>query len=151
ENDARRIKEFRNESSFRTYLIAVVKRLYSDHRVQQFGKWRASAAARRGGGLYEKVEELVYRDGYTAREAHEYLPTTLGLDLSQAEFDEILANLPTHFSRRLEPDDALEAVADDRFGADASVNEFETEQRSAQVRSAWERFYQTLSGEDQLI
>jgi RNA polymerase sigma factor (sigma-70 family) len=151
ENGARRIKEFRNESSFRTFLIAVIKRLYSDHRVQQFGKWRTSAAARRGGDLYEKVEELVYRDGYTAGEAHEYLTTNLGLDLSQAAFDEILANLPTHFSRRLEPDDGLEAVSDDRFRADASVRELEAEERSALVRAAWKRFYQTLSGEDQLI
>src|SRR5436305_14183551 len=40
---------FRGESSLRTYLTAVITRLFLDWRNSMYGQWRSSSAARRSG------------------------------------------------------------------------------------------------------
>jgi RNA polymerase sigma factor (sigma-70 family) len=151
EDDARRLKEFRGESSFRTYLLMVVKHLYVDLRVQQRGKWRSSAAARRGGDLHERIEELFYRDGYTASQAYEYVTTNLGLEMTRGQYDEILSTLRRQVTPRVAGDEFLDLLPDDRWRPDAPLLAREMERREARVREAWEQFWRLLSGEDRLI
>jgi RNA polymerase sigma factor (sigma-70 family) len=151
EDDARRLKEFRGESSFRTYLLMVVKHLHIDLRVQQRGKWRSSAAARRGGDVHERIEELFYRDGYTATQAYEYVTTNLGLDMTQGQFDDVLSSLRRQASPRVGGDEFLDVLPDERFKPDVPLLAREMERRSAHVREAWEQFARVLSGEDRLI
>src|SRR5215470_20195503 len=49
ENDYEVLGRFEGRSSLKTYLTAVVTRMYLDYQVQRFGKWRPSAEARRLG------------------------------------------------------------------------------------------------------
>jgi RNA polymerase sigma factor (sigma-70 family) len=71
ENDYAILRKFRQESSLATYLAVVISSLYRDFRVQRWGRWRPSAMARSYGEDAVKLETLVSRDGYTAREAVE--------------------------------------------------------------------------------
>jgi RNA polymerase sigma factor (sigma-70 family) len=69
ENDYEVLGKFRGRSSLKTYLTAVVSRMYLDFQVQRFGKWRPSAEARRLGPLALRLEQLLHRDGLTLDEA----------------------------------------------------------------------------------
>jgi RNA polymerase sigma factor (sigma-70 family) len=151
EDDGRRLKAFRGESSLHTYLVVVVKRLYMDLRNSQRGKWRASAAARRGGSVHERVEQLVYRDGYSPAQAYEYLTTNLSVDLTPTAFDDILADLPPRCAPVFDGTQVPDSVADERFRPDASLNACESEQRATRLAQALDAFVQTLAGEDRLI
>jgi RNA polymerase sigma factor (sigma-70 family) len=69
ENDYEILGRFEGRSSLKTYLTAVVHRLYIDFQTQRFGKWRPSAEARRLGTTALRLESLLYRDGLTLDEA----------------------------------------------------------------------------------
>jgi RNA polymerase sigma factor for flagellar operon FliA len=69
ENDCAILGRFEGRSSLKTYLAAVVNRLYLDFQVRRFGKWRPSAEARRLGPVALRLERLLYRDGLTFDEA----------------------------------------------------------------------------------
>jgi len=43
------LAKFEGRSSLRTFLTVVIQRLFLDHRISAWGKWRPSAEARRGG------------------------------------------------------------------------------------------------------
>ncbi len=63
------LAKFQGKSSLKTYLTAVINRMYLDFQVQRFGKWRPSAEARRLGPAALRLECLVYRDGLSFDEA----------------------------------------------------------------------------------
>ena len=69
ENDYEILGKFQGRSSLKTYLTAVINRLYLDFQVQRFGKWRSSAEARRLGTVALRLECLMFRDGLTFDEA----------------------------------------------------------------------------------
>ncbi len=73
ENDYARLREFRGESQVRTYLTMVVVHLVRDFRIQQWGKWRPSAVAKRLGESATRLETLVYRDGHSLDQAIEIM------------------------------------------------------------------------------
>src|SRR5689334_20585988 len=49
EHDYQILRQFRGDSSLRTYLVVVLTMLHHEFRVRQWGRWRPSAAARRRG------------------------------------------------------------------------------------------------------
>lgn len=69
ENDYGILARFEGRSSLKTYLAVVVNRLYLDFQVSRFGKWRASAEARRLGPVALRLEILLHRDGLSFDEA----------------------------------------------------------------------------------
>jgi RNA polymerase sigma factor (sigma-70 family) len=69
ENDYEILARFEGRSSLKTYLAAVVNRLYLDFQVRRFGKWRPSAQARRLGPVGLRLERLMFRDGLSFDEA----------------------------------------------------------------------------------
>lgn len=69
ENDYEVLAKFQGRSSLKTYLTAVINRLYLDFQVQRFGKWRSSAEARRLGTAALRLERLMFRDGLSVDEA----------------------------------------------------------------------------------
>lgn len=69
ENDYEVLARFEGRSSLKTYLAVVVNRLYLDFQVRRFGKWRASAEARRLGPVALRLELLLHRDGLSFDEA----------------------------------------------------------------------------------
>lgn len=88
------IRKFKGESSFSTYLTTVILRLYHQWRVQQWGKWRPSAEARRLGDKAITLERLLTRDGFTFAEAVSVLTTRAGSQYTRAELEALYARLP---------------------------------------------------------
>jgi RNA polymerase sigma factor (sigma-70 family) len=70
EQDYEVLAKFEGRSSMKTYLAAVINRLYLDFQVQRFGKWRPSAQARQLGPVALRLERLMFRDGLTFDEAY---------------------------------------------------------------------------------
>ena len=56
ENDYEILGGSRARSTLKTYLTAVIQRLYLDYQVQRFGKWRPSALARKLGPVCLRLE-----------------------------------------------------------------------------------------------
>lgn len=152
EGDYAIIGKFRGESSLGTYLTVVIAMLYREYRIQQWGKWRPSAAARRRGPLAIRLETLVHRDGYTVNEAAEVLRTSGETDLSNRELAELLAELPRR--RPLRPV-KVAAEAADEASASASAEEVveagESEMERQAAERAMARAFDGLSAEDALI
>jgi RNA polymerase sigma factor for flagellar operon FliA len=73
ENDYEVLARFQGRSSLKTYLTAVINRIYLDFQVQRFGKWRSSAEAKRLGTTALRLECLMFRDGLTFDEASSVL------------------------------------------------------------------------------
>ena len=82
ENDYARLRKYRGDSSFRTYLTVVMQRLFLDYRTQKWGKWRPSTTATRLGATAVELETLLYRDGIDFHEAREMLLTRTDTALS---------------------------------------------------------------------
>jgi RNA polymerase sigma factor for flagellar operon FliA len=100
ENDYEILGRFEGRSSLKTYLTAVVNRLYLDYQTQRFGKWRPSAEARRLGPVALRLETLLYRDGLTFEEARGVLQTDFQVAESGEALHDLRLKLPPHTSRR---------------------------------------------------
>jgi RNA polymerase sigma factor for flagellar operon FliA len=72
----------------------VIARLFHQYRVEQWGKWRPSAEARRLGDKAITLERLITRDDYTFDEAVKTLTTPAGSQYTEAELEAIYLRLP---------------------------------------------------------
>ena len=95
ENDYGILAKFRGEASLPTYLTVVLSMLFREYRVLEWGRWRPSAAAKRGGWLAIRLEQLVSRDGLSVGQAGDLLRTAGFTTLADAELGRIAALLPT--------------------------------------------------------
>jgi RNA polymerase sigma factor (sigma-70 family) len=89
-----KIRKFAGRSAFSTYIAAVIQRLFLEHRVHLWGKWRPSAEAKRLGPKGIAVEQLLTRDGFTYAEVVSILTTRSHAALSRAEVEAINVRLP---------------------------------------------------------
>lgn len=92
------IRKFEGRSSFSTYLTTVIGRLFSAWRVEQWGKWRPSAEAKRLGQKAVTLEKLLSRDGLTYSEAVRTL-TTGSSSYTVSELEAIYLRLPVRNPR----------------------------------------------------
>jgi RNA polymerase sigma factor for flagellar operon FliA len=165
EDDYAVFRKFRGESSITTYLTVVIATLIQDYKVQQWGRWRSSAAALRKGRLAVKLEAMVYRQGYQLAHAAEVLRSSGETTMSDRELAELLAELPRRGPPRPREvgEDSLEArpalsSAEDFVEEEATANErraVETALRDAVARMSPEdqciltmRFWQDMSVAD---
>src|SRR5690348_9058839 len=79
------LRKYQGRSSLTTYLTKVISRILLDWRAARWGRWRASAAARRLGPTAVLFEVLTRRDGLTFAEACETLRTNYLLPASLPE------------------------------------------------------------------
>lgn len=135
ENDYGVIRKHTPCSSFAAYIAIVVQRLLLDYRIAQWGKWHASAEAKRFGEVGITIETMLYRDGRTV---DEIVPMLLRRwpDLTRARIDAIAGTLPqrTRRARAVGIDLAADTVGAD----DLSVHEaaFETDRAELSRRMA---------------
>lgn len=154
EDDYRRIREFRGRSSFKTWLTTVINHFAKDHCDHLWGKWRASAAAKRLGWEARVLERLRYRDGFSFEEAAEKMRRDLHVKRSVEELAELDGQLPQRPSRRFEGDEALEnrpvaETAGDRV--DRRVVDAEKAEQAQRVEAALQAALDELDSEDRLI
>jgi DNA-directed RNA polymerase specialized sigma24 family protein len=100
ENDYRILGSWEGRSSLSTYLTVVLFRLMQDYRVQVWGRWRPSAAARREGGEAVLLERLLACNGLSVGEAVARVRDETGIALPDEQVERIAAGLPGRARRR---------------------------------------------------
>lgn len=93
EDDYAIIRRFPGRSSFATYLTTVILRLFAQWRVEQWGKWRPSAEAKRMGDLAVTLERLINRDGFTFDEAAKTLTSRPDLHCTVEQLESLYLRL----------------------------------------------------------
>lgn len=151
ENDYGVFRKFGGRSSLRTYLVSVLHRLFLDHRIQRWGKWRPSMAARKAGETAVRLEALVYRDGHSPDEAWAILNTNEARVISRAEVTTLLARLPSRLSRRNEGVEACGNLAVSSAIVEGPTLERETAPRAHHVVAVLRAAVFALAPEDRLI
>jgi RNA polymerase sigma factor for flagellar operon FliA len=152
ENDYAIIRKFEGRSSFSTYLTTVILRLFHQWRVEQWGKWRPSAEARRLGDMAITLERLLTRDGFTLSEAISVLTIRSGAQASVAELEAIYLRLPSRNPRPglVSGDVSPDAAASDSDAGDR-VESSDRERISRRAEQTLDAALETFDPEDRLI
>jgi RNA polymerase sigma factor for flagellar operon FliA len=151
ENDYRILRQFQGRSNFRTYISIVIQRLFLDCRIAAWGKWRPSAAARRGGAVAILLERLLARDGYTFEEACELLTTNHCVTMSRSELEAIAGTVAIPFDRRPKSEDALVNVAARDAAPDVLLAQREADERARRIGAVLRREIVLLPPDERLI
>lgn len=152
ENNYGIIRKFEGRSSFTTYLTTVIGRLFHQWRVEQWGKWRPSAQARRLGEKAITLERLLSRDGFSFSEAVTVLTQRHPQYLSVEELEAIYVRLPLRKPRPVLLSD--ENVLAQLPSEDSAEERVRTGEREIAARSAVARLDRAIgdcSQEDRLI
>lgn len=123
ENDYAIIRAFEGRSSPTTYFGIVAQRMLLDHRNKEWGKWRASAEAKRLGPAAVELERHLYRDGLTLDEAFAALQCN-GHNLTRDAKEALAKRLPSRAPKRRD-------VPLDEAGRDAVVSSEQIEADAA--------------------
>jgi len=146
------IRKFEGRSSFSTYLTTVISRLFAQWRVEQWGKWRPSAEAKRLGDKAITLERLMSRDGFTLSEAVRVLTTPGSSSYTIGELEAIYLRLPPRNPR---PIVVSEEVVPDVMTVEADAYErIAAGDRARAVRQAFQCIdgvFKEMEPEDQLI
>jgi RNA polymerase sigma factor (sigma-70 family) len=98
ENDYSVIRKFEGRSTFWAFICVVVQRLLLDYRIHMWGRWHASAEAKRIGDIAIAIESMILRDGHTLDEALPPLQRRWP-ELTKAEAEGIVSRLPRRTPR----------------------------------------------------
>lgn len=150
-DDSAKLRQFAGRSSIQTYLSVVIERLFLDYRRTSWGKWRPSVQAVRLGPTATLIEQLTVRDGYALEEAYELVTTNHRIVISRAEFDALLAQLPTRQPRRFDSDGVLVDVPATSATPDETLLALETGDQERQVISALQHAMASLTVQDRLV
>jgi RNA polymerase sigma factor (sigma-70 family) len=152
ENDYGVLRLFEGKSQLSTYLTVVLQRVALDLRVQQWGKWRPSAEAKRLGDDAMLLEQLLHRDGLTFEEARLRL-RTLRPELDAAQIELLWSKLPERSARPRfveSGEELLPLVASDR-SSDELTSRRERETAAHRASEIMSRVIATLEPDDRLI
>lgn len=151
EDDYAILRKHEGRSSLGTYLSVVIANLLRDRRIQKWGKWRPSAAARRAGPVGIRLERLVRRDGLPFDTAVRILRSRGGVLLDDRELARLAASFPERSRPRIEADDDAVLRAEGDARADDRVLAVEQAHHEATLMDALEQSLATLDDEDRVI
>ena len=148
ENDYEILARFEGRSSLKTYVTAVINRLYIDYQNQRFGKWRPSAQARRLGPVALRLECLLYRDGLTFEEARAVLQNDSGVAQSAEALYDLSLGLPVRNLRRVPQGDDREPEASSGLSA---IEQAERRALADKTFAALRRALRRLAARDRIV
>jgi RNA polymerase sigma factor for flagellar operon FliA len=151
DGDYRIIRQFQGNSTFRTYLTTVIKRLMLDYQNHLWGKWRPSAEALRLGPVAVILDGLLNREGHTFDEACEILRTNEQIEMSRQQLADLAARLPPHPTRRMQGEEELADRPGDGESPDERVLSLEREKRRQRIWEILRNALASLPAEDRLI
>jgi RNA polymerase sigma factor (sigma-70 family) len=151
ENNYEVLRKFEGRSQLRTYLIAVVQRMFLDERNARWGKWRPSAQACRLGPVAVLLDQLTTRDNLTFDEAVQAIAARFGDAVSRAQLEEMHVQLPARIRRRFVGEDALEAMPAAGRDGEALVEAADRERSGDLIERALSAVLEQLDAEDKLI
>ncbi|HWW62040.1 MAG TPA: sigma-70 family RNA polymerase sigma factor [Thermoanaerobaculia bacterium] len=99
DNDYAILRAYEERCGFATYISVVVQRIALDYRIHQWGKWHASADAKRLGALAVELEQLLVRDGRTLDEALTIL-TPKHAAVTRASLESMALRFPARAAKR---------------------------------------------------
>jgi RNA polymerase sigma factor for flagellar operon FliA len=138
--------------SFAAHIAVVVQRLLLDYRVTQWGKWHASAEAKRFGEPAITIETMMHRDGRTL---DEIVPVLLRRwpDLTRVRIDAISRALPQRMRRprAVEIDLAAETIGDDDLSVHEAAFEADRNQLSQRIATIVRETMNGLDEHDRLV
>jgi RNA polymerase sigma factor (sigma-70 family) len=146
-----KIREYRGQSSFKTYITIVIKRLLLDYRDHLWGKWRKTAEALRLGPVAMRLETLLVREGYTFEEACQILRTNDKVSMSDLELAELRGKLPPRIPRRFISEEFLQAEPSREAGPDERLLDQERQGMRRRVLIGLQRALDTLPSEDRIL
>jgi RNA polymerase sigma factor (sigma-70 family) len=140
--------KFRGESSLTTYLTVVVTMFAREYRVQEKGRWRPSAEAKRRGPEAVRLETLSQQKGHSLAEAGAVMRSRGETSLSDRQLGELLRLLP-----RREPLRPSKVGADelDAMPAAGGADQLIVAEQAAKVRGILESSLAALSLEDRML
>ena len=150
QDDCAVLKKHRGTCSITTFLTVVIANLFRDHRIRMWGKWRASAEARRRGEVAVLLEAAVYRDGQSFDEAYNTLARNDHLKVDRAELRKILNELPHRIPRRVDENASVDDLPA-QASADDGVLDHERHQQLEAAKAALNRAVGELDPEDRLV
>ena len=153
ENDYAVIRKFRGDrgATLKTFLTTTIKHLFLDYKDHLWGKYHASAEAKRLGDIAIRLERLIVRDGYSFEAACEILRTNQGVEISVAELEDIRAKLPHRIPRQEVGEGLLQFEPAQGLRPDQEAEEKELERERRRVYMGLGRAVESLSTEDQLF
>jgi RNA polymerase sigma factor for flagellar operon FliA len=152
EDDHALLRNAAQRSSLPAYLTVVIQRMAVDERIRAFGRWQASAAARRFGEAGILAETLLLRDHRTVAEA---LPLVRALDpsITYERLEEIARALPNRSGRPRAVDlgaDGVETLAASE-SADARAIAGDVSRLADRTSRAVRDALETLPAEDRML
>lgn len=150
ENDYAILRTYANRSKFSTWISVVVQRMALDYRISVWGKWHASAEAKRIGPLALDLERLLHRDGRTLDEALVLLaPKHAGV--TRESLQALAQRLPERAPRRRQVDlEEAELVAEPAE-ADDAIEEVDRQRVAGRLSEVMSDLMDRLPEEDRLI
>lgn len=151
DRDYQVLNEFEGRSTLKMFLRVVITNELRDYRNKKWGKWRPSAQAKRLGRRGITIDRLLHRDGWSPSEAFEHVRANLGWDITRAEFEDIVAQLPWHGRRVHVSDDALSGTPATDPPADDIIEKRELEAPMCRLLDALEQAIARLDDQERLI
>jgi RNA polymerase sigma factor (sigma-70 family) len=150
ENDYAIVRKFEGRSHFATFITIVVQRMLLDYRIHQWGKWHASAEAKRLGDMAVELEQLLHRDGRTIDDALPLLQAKHP-DATREAIEALAGRLPERRARRRMVDlSEAETVTVEPESEDQVLNA-ERERTCRQLSSAMREAISRLPENDRLL
>ena len=150
DDDYRILGSWKGRSSFPTFLSVVLLNLLRDYRIHLWGKWRPSAASRRGGPTGVLLERLLLRDGLSCAETSGRLQAEHGIVLSQDEVARLAAALPRRQERRRAGEEELLQIPVDGQ-VESRVVEWERKRAARLLRELLVPLLRALPAEERLL
>ena len=152
EDDYAIIRKFKGEATLTTYLTTVIIRLLHQCRVEQWGKWRPSAEAKRLGDKAITLERMLTRDGFTFEEAVNVLTMRAGGTYTVEELEALYVRLPLRNPRpMLVSDEAAPETAAQGADADDRVESRDRERSARCCAATLDAALTQFEPEDRLI
>lgn len=146
------LQAWEGRSSFGTYIGAVVQRLALDYRIHAWGKWHASAEAKRLGALAVDLEQLLHRDRRTIDEAVALLAAKYGA-VTRESLLALEARLPERLPRLrdVDLDEAASIAASQNESPDERALDDERRASAQRLSGILASAIERLPDEDLLI
>lgn len=151
EEDYAIIRKHRGESKLKTYIATVIIRQFHDYYRERRGRWRTSSTAKWLGPWAERLEALVYRDGYSLAQAITMLQTSVPNVPEERELRRIFSRLPKREVLRPRSVGEVDPRYADVEQADTRLGEAELEQQRADLHGRLQRALASLPEEDRVI
>lgn len=150
ENDYAVLRAYEGRSSFATYISVAVQRMALDYRIHQWGKWHASAEAKRLGDTAITLEKLLHRDGRTFDEALPIIRSRT--NITREELLALASRLPPRPPKMRDvPIDEAAAVAADSGGGEANLINEERQRTAQRVSALMTEAIERLPEDERLI